>query len=97
MSQHTNPLSASEPWNLVADGYAVKRNFERFPEGFMFQQNPDDFAYLKSRFVTSSCGGIRSAPSGKWWSAPDCSRGLSVLDCSGTSEIMRLGFAELFE
>ncbi len=22
MSQNANPLSASEPWNLVADGYA---------------------------------------------------------------------------
>ncbi len=34
MSQNTNPLSAAEPWNLVADGYAETnmRVFELFAE-----------------------------------------------------------------
>ena len=41
---------------------AVNRNIDRFPEDFMFQLNPEEFANLKSQFVTSSWGGIRTAP-----------------------------------
>ncbi|MEK6776719.1 MAG: ORF6N domain-containing protein [bacterium] len=40
---------------------AVKRNIERFPEDFMFQLTNQEFANLKSQFVTSSWGGIRRA------------------------------------
>ena len=32
---------------------AVKRNIERFPGDFMFQLNSEEFANLKSQFVTS--------------------------------------------
>lgn len=32
----------------------VRRNSERFPEDFMFQLTPEEFANLKSQFVTSS-------------------------------------------
>lgn len=38
---------------------AVKRNAERFPADFMFQLSEEEFENLKSRFVTSSWGGIR--------------------------------------
>ena len=41
---------------------AVKRNIERFPEDFMFQLSPKEFADLKSQIVTSSWGGRRTAP-----------------------------------
>src|SRR4051794_29501725 len=41
---------------------AVKRNIERFPDDFMFQLSLQEFADLKSQFVTSSWGGRRSAP-----------------------------------
>jgi hypothetical protein len=41
---------------------AVSRNLERFPEAFMFQLNPQEFAILKSQFVTSSWGGTRKLP-----------------------------------
>lgn len=41
---------------------AVKRNLKRFPEDFMFQLNEDEFANLKSQFVTSSWGGRRKLP-----------------------------------
>ncbi len=40
---------------------AVKRNTDQFPEDFMFQLTPDEFAVLKSQIVTSSWGGIRRA------------------------------------
>lgn len=40
----------------------VKRNIERFPEDFMFQLTKEEFENLKSRFVTSSWGGIRKMP-----------------------------------
>ena len=36
-------------------------NAERFPSGFMFQLDDEEFATLKSRFVTSSWGGLRRA------------------------------------
>ena len=40
---------------------AVKRNHERFPDDFVFQLTPQEFANLKSQFVTSSWGGLRRA------------------------------------
>lgn len=59
LSQHLAELYEVEPRAL---NQAVKRNIERFPEDFMFQLNPEKFANLKSQFVTSSWGGIRTAP-----------------------------------
>lgn len=41
---------------------AVKRNRERFPFEFIFQLTRKEFTDLKSRFVTSSWGGIRKSP-----------------------------------
>ncbi|MBB4625084.1 ORF6N domain-containing protein [Parabacteroides faecis] len=41
---------------------AVKRNIKRFPSDFMFQLTSDEWAILKSQFVTSSWGGIRKLP-----------------------------------
>lgn len=41
---------------------AVKRNIDRFPEDFMFQISTDEWANLKSQFVTSSWGGRRTPP-----------------------------------
>lgn len=41
---------------------AIKRNLERFPEDFMFQLSEDEFANLRSQFVTSSWGGRRYPP-----------------------------------
>ncbi len=41
---------------------AVKRNFERFPEDFMFQLEIQELNNLRSQFVTSSWGGIRWLP-----------------------------------
>lgn len=41
---------------------AVKRNLERFPGGFMFQLTRDEWDNLKSHFVTSSWGGVRTPP-----------------------------------
>src|SRR5262245_38463572 len=45
---------------------AVKRNLSRFPEDFMFQLTAEEFANLRSQFVTSSSGegwgGRRHAP-----------------------------------
>src|SRR6266571_4566037 len=40
---------------------AVKRNHGRFPEDFMFQITKEEYANLKSQFVTSSWGGARRA------------------------------------
>ena len=40
----------------------VKRNFERFPEDFMFQLNEIEFNDLKSQNATSSWGGRRKLP-----------------------------------
>jgi hypothetical protein len=40
----------------------VQRNAERFPPDFMFQLNAEEFANLKSQFVTSNWGGIRKLP-----------------------------------
>jgi ORF6N domain len=43
---------------------AIKRNLERFPADFMFQLDTEEFANLRSQFVTSSSGygGRRYAP-----------------------------------
>jgi hypothetical protein len=41
---------------------AVKRNLDRFPDDFMFQLTNQEFIGLKSQFVISSWGGIRTAP-----------------------------------
>ena len=41
---------------------AVQRNIERFPPDFLFQVTDQEFAILKSQFVTSSWGGIRKLP-----------------------------------
>jgi len=42
---------------------AVKRNLERFAEDFMFQLSQEEFAILRSQFVTSSdWGGRRYRP-----------------------------------
>ncbi len=41
---------------------AVKRNIRRFPADFMFQLTKEEFANLKSHFVTSSWGGVRKMP-----------------------------------
>ena len=43
---------------------AVKRNLARFPEDFMFQLSPEEFANLRSQSVISSAGhgGRRTAP-----------------------------------
>jgi len=59
LSPHLAELYEVEPRAL---NQAVKRNIARFPEDFMFQLNPEEFANLKSQFVTSSWGGIRTAP-----------------------------------
>ena len=42
----------------------VKRNLKRFPEDFMFRLSTDEYANLKSQFVTSSenWGGKRKQP-----------------------------------
>lgn len=43
---------------------AVKRNFARFPDDFMFQLTAEEFAALRSQSVTSNAGrgGRRTAP-----------------------------------
>ena len=59
LSMHLAELYEVEPRVLVQ---AVKRNIERFPEDFMFQLSPEEFTNLKSQIVTSSWGGVRTAP-----------------------------------
>ena len=41
---------------------SIKRNHYRFPSDFMFQLSKDEFANLRSQFVTSSWGGRRYLP-----------------------------------
>ncbi len=41
---------------------AVRRNMDRFPSDFMFELNKEEFANLRSQFVTSSWGGARYKP-----------------------------------
>jgi len=59
LSVHLAELYEVEPRALIQ---AVKRNIERFPEDFMFQLSTEEFANLKSQFVISSWGGVRTAP-----------------------------------
>lgn len=59
LSMHLAELYEVEPRVLVQ---AVKRNIERFPEDFMFQLSPEEFANLKSQLEISSWGGVRTAP-----------------------------------
>lgn len=40
----------------------VKRNYERFPNDFMFQLSKEELLNLKSQFATSSWGGTRKMP-----------------------------------
>ncbi len=40
----------------------VKRNIDRFPDDFMFELTQNEFANLRSQFVTSSWGGTRYLP-----------------------------------
>ncbi len=58
LSSDLAELYGVEPKVLIQ---AVKRNIEQFPEDFMFQLSNQEFANLKSQFVTSSWGGIRRA------------------------------------
>lgn len=58
LSNQLADLYEVEPKVLVQ---AVKRNIARFPEDFMFQLTAEEFANLKSQFVTSSWGGVRRA------------------------------------
>jgi hypothetical protein len=58
LSTHLAELYGVAPKVLVQ---AVKRNAPRFPEDFMFQLDREEFANLKSQFVTSSWGGLRRA------------------------------------
>ena len=39
---------------------AVRRNFSRFPDDFMFELSQEEFNNLRSQFGTSSWGGARS-------------------------------------
>jgi hypothetical protein len=41
---------------------AVRRNAERFPADFMFQLDAEEWENLKSHFVISSWGGVRTRP-----------------------------------
>ena len=52
-------LYGVEPRTLMQ---AVKRNSERFPADFIFQLEFEEWQNLKSQFVISSWGGIRTAP-----------------------------------
>ena len=58
LSTHLAELYGVEVKVLVQ---AVKRNKDRFPKDFLFQLTNDEFANLKSQFVTSSWGGLRRA------------------------------------
>jgi hypothetical protein len=40
----------------------VQRNRERFPQDFIFELTPEEFANLKSQFAISSWGGRRKLP-----------------------------------
>lgn len=56
LSPHLAELYGVKPKVLVQ---AVKRNIERFPADFLFQLTHEEYANLKSQFVTSSWGGVR--------------------------------------
>jgi hypothetical protein len=51
-------LYGVEPRVLVQ---SVKRNFDRFPDDFMFQLTREELTNLKSQIVISSWGGLRRA------------------------------------
>ena len=59
LSQHLAELYGVETKVL---NQAVARNRERFPDDFMFQLSAEELENLKSQFVTSSWGGIRTPP-----------------------------------
>ncbi|HZF01758.1 MAG TPA: ORF6N domain-containing protein [Methylomirabilota bacterium] len=48
-----------EPRALIQ---AIKRNLNRFPDDFMFQLTAEEWENLKSQFVISSWGGVRTPP-----------------------------------
>src|ERR1035437_5958261 len=48
-----------EPRALIQ---AIKRNLNRFPSDFMFQLMAEEWENLKSQFVISSRGGVRTPP-----------------------------------
>jgi hypothetical protein len=54
---------------------AVRRNIERFPEDFMFELSNEEFAILRSQFVTSSWGGSR------YVSMAFTEQGVTMLSC----------------
>jgi hypothetical protein len=41
---------------------SVRRNLSRFPEDFMFELNETEFANLRTKFSSSSYGGLRYMP-----------------------------------
>jgi hypothetical protein len=41
---------------------SVRRNISRFPEDFMFELNETEFANLRTKFSSSSYGGLRYMP-----------------------------------
>jgi len=41
---------------------AVRRNLSRFPDDFMFELSPKEWEILRTKFSTSSWGGIRYQP-----------------------------------
>jgi hypothetical protein len=41
---------------------AVRRNIDRFPDDFLFELSNEEFTFLRSKFVTSSWGGVRYVP-----------------------------------
>jgi len=41
---------------------AIKNNPEKFPEGYIFQLNRDEWSILKSKFLISSWGGKNKLP-----------------------------------
>ncbi|NQU73484.1 MAG: ORF6N domain-containing protein [Candidatus Omnitrophica bacterium] len=59
LGQDLAKLYGVEPRALMQ---AVKRNKERFPKDFMFQLTRQELTNLKSQFVISSWGGIRTPP-----------------------------------
>ena len=59
LSSDLSRLYGVEPRTLMQ---AVKRNSERFPADFIFQLEFEEWQNLKSQFVISSWGGIRTAP-----------------------------------
>lgn len=44
---------------------AVRRNIYRFPDDFMFELDKEEYADLRSQFLTSSWGGTRYVQDGR--------------------------------